>query len=320
MQPFRLPLPIPFPIGPANAYLFTTPEPTLVDCGVNTEESWNALETALAQHDLTIDQIQHLIITHPHADHMGMAGRIVENSPATVWVSEVAYRWAVDLENMMQERMDFQHHYLTRIGLFEDRDSIVRGMKHILSFWDEIPTDRVKKFALDDILNFGGYEWQVLYMPGHSNTQTCFYQPDTRQFLAADMLLARTPAPVLEQPLDGSLARVPSFPEFMESMNLLETMDIGTIYPGHGELMDDHRGLIQRLRERIGQRKEECYSLIEAGHHTAAELVDIMYAYQPSGFRFSSVSALIGYLDLLITEGRVVEEEIDGICRYVCQV
>ena len=162
MQPFRLPLPIPFPIGPANAYLFTTPEPTLVDCGVNTEESWNALETALAQHDLTIDQIQHLIITHPHADHMGMAGRIVENSPATVWVSEVAYRWAVDLENMMQERMDFQHHYLTRIGLFEDRDSIVRGMKHILSFWDEIPTDRVKKFALDDILNFGGYEWQVL--------------------------------------------------------------------------------------------------------------------------------------------------------------
>jgi len=218
-QPFQIPLPIPFAVGPANAYLFTTPEPALVDCGINSDESWDALQAGLAQHDLSVADLKHLIITHPHADHMGMAGRIAEASQCTVWVSEVAYPWAVNLTEMMQERMDFQHAYLSRIGLFEDRDSIIKGMESILSIWDSVPEDRVQKFALDGSLKFGGHSWQVLYMPGHSNTQTCFYQPETRQFIAADMLLARTPAPVLEQPLDGSMNRVPSFPQFLESMD-----------------------------------------------------------------------------------------------------
>jgi len=85
-QPIHIPLPTSFPIGPANAYLFTGPEPTLIDCGIDSDESWQALVDALAQHGLTVADLQRVIVTHAHVDHMGMAGRIVANSQAKLWI------------------------------------------------------------------------------------------------------------------------------------------------------------------------------------------------------------------------------------------
>ncbi|MEZ4681542.1 MAG: hypothetical protein R2932_45750 [Caldilineaceae bacterium] len=43
-QPIQIPLPIPYAVGPVNSYLFLDPEPTLVDCGLKTDDCWHVGE------------------------------------------------------------------------------------------------------------------------------------------------------------------------------------------------------------------------------------------------------------------------------------
>lgn len=161
----------------------------------------------------------------------------------------------------------------------------------------------------------GGANWQVLHMPGHASHQTCFYQPDSRQFLSADMLLPKTPTPIVERPSPNQ-PRQPSLPIYLQSLARCEALEIDTVYPGHGEPFQNHRRLIQKQRDRIHQRKAEAFSLVQQGHHTAYVLVNQMYAHYPSTFRFAGLWMLIGYLDLLQAEGAITVETVNGVWQY----
>jgi glyoxylase-like metal-dependent hydrolase (beta-lactamase superfamily II) len=315
--PIQIPLPIPYAVGPVNSYLFIEPEPTLIDCGVNSDESWHALTTALEAHQLTIADIRRVIITHAHVDHMGMAGRIAAHSPAQIWVAEMNYDWAVHLPQKWQRRMEFMGSVIQYFGLpAEQQQAILAGMARTPLLWDVIPAERVVTFPVDGVIEIGGQPWQVIYTPGHSNTQTCFYQADTRQFLAADMLLPVTPTPVIEEPLDGSDERVPGLPQFLDSLALVEALDIEWVYPGHGDPFTDHRALIQRQSARIAQRAAECYGLIADGAQTFDALFAAMYGANSTADRFSALGMLVGYLDLLEVDGLIKGRIRDGVRTF----
>src|SRR5258708_27552064 len=56
-----------------------------------------ALEAGLAQHELRIEDIRHLLLSHIHLDHAGAAGPLVRRHPGlTVWVSEIGAPHLVD--------------------------------------------------------------------------------------------------------------------------------------------------------------------------------------------------------------------------------
>jgi glyoxylase-like metal-dependent hydrolase (beta-lactamase superfamily II) len=56
-----------------------------------------ALEAGLAEHDLRIEDIRHLLLSHIHLDHAGAAGPLVRRHPGlTVWVSEIGAPHLID--------------------------------------------------------------------------------------------------------------------------------------------------------------------------------------------------------------------------------
>lgn len=316
-HPIQIALPIPYAVGPVNSYLFIEPEPTLVDCGLKTDAAWAALNSALATHGLAVADLRRVIITHAHVDHMGLAGKIAAHSPAQIWVSEINYDWAVHLFAKWEQRLHFMQGVIQPLGLTaEQQAGFMGGMTYIPTMWDAVPAERVVTFPLDGVLQIGHQEWQVIYTPGHSNTQTCFYQPETRQFLAADMLLSITPTPVIEEPLDGSDERVPGLPQFLDSLAVVEALEIAWVYPGHGAPFTDHRTLIQRQSARIAQRTAQCYTLIEEGQHTFPALLEAMYGQQPIADRFSALGMLVGYLDLLEADGLIKGRLRDGLLSF----
>jgi glyoxylase-like metal-dependent hydrolase (beta-lactamase superfamily II) len=190
------------------------------------------------------------------------------------------------------------------------------GMETLASLADPIPADRLVSFRMDGLLQMGGLTWRVLHTPGHASMQTVFYQPETRQLLSSDMLLAVTPTPVIEQPPSRESRRAPGLPLFLRSLDQLEALDVDTVYPGHGRPFVGHRRVIRRQRARILERKAECLGYVRSGLSTVAELLDAMYAHQPIQGRVAGLWMLIGYLDLLLGEGAIIQEEKDNIWRY----
>ena len=315
--PIRLQLPNERQVAPVNAYLFTNPEPVLVDTGTNAAADWAALQAGLAANGLSVSDLKCVIITHAHVDHFGQAATIAANSDAEIWVSELAYEWLVDTPAMWQKRIAYyQDYFLPQTGLPQAiRAMVLDFMAASAQTSVSVPRQRLKIYPMDATLAMGELDWQVLYTPGHASHQTCYYQPDTRQFLSSDMLLAVTPTPVVERPPTGN-RHIPGLPRFLDSLELVESLEIDIVYPGHGQPFSNYREIITRQRQRILQRKAACLAYVRQGCDTAVSLVQKMYANRPSAIQFAGLWMLIGYLDLLIADGRVSSQKIDGVVHY----
>jgi len=319
MQPIRLELPTNLGVGPVNAYLFTQPEIVLVDAGIKSAACWEALVDGLVGHGIAPADIARVVITHPHVDHYGLAGRLATESDATIWIADLGAPWLTATAEKWQERLAYyRDDFLRHLGLPPDVVALtLAGMAALAAQVDPVLEERVVPFRPDGLLQMGGLAWQVIHTPGHASAQTVFHQPETRQLLSADMLLAVTPTPVVEQPPPGAGGRVPALPQYVRSLAVVEALDVETVYPGHGRPFGNHRKVIERQRERITQRKAECLGYVRAGLSGIPDLLDAMYAHQPPATRLAGLWMLVGYLDLLIEEGLVRQETTGDVWRFL---
>ncbi len=315
-KPIRLELPFAIDRTTVNAYLFLEPEPVLIDTGDSSEEVWRALLAGLAEHGVTPADLSKVFITHIHIDHFGQAARLARESEATFFVIEAGYEWLTNFRANWQVRRDYYATtFLPAMGLSPvEQDWMVAYSQWVLENYDGVPAPRVTPLQAGDAITLGAASWQVLHLPGHASTQTCFYQPESRRLLSSDMLLARTPTPVVE-PSRAKAKGVRSLPLFLHSLGRVQGLEIDCVYPGHGRPFDAAHCVIERQIARIAQRKEECFGHVAAGVETVAELVENMYS--PSRYvNMSAVWMVLGYLDLLEDEGRVEMEAVGGVWRY----
>ncbi len=316
-QPIRIELPTEYEAGPVNAYLFTAPEPVLVDTGVKSEASWQALLAALAENGLTPRDLSRVVLTHGHVDHFGQANRLWLEGGVPLETAAVVAPRLIHFSDYWQKRTSFyRDNFLPQTGLPPHMHQYILKYFEIVAYnYEDVPEEALHAYANDATIGLGGLDWQVLLTPGHCSHQTIFYQPETRQLISSDMLLLRTPTPVVELPRNGR-TREPSLPTFMRSLDVVEALDVDVVYPGHGEIFHDHRALVQQQRQRIMRRKEEAYACIQGGCHTAATITAHLYADRPLAIQFAGLWMALGYVDLLLEDGRITAREEKGIMVY----
>lgn len=315
--PIRIELPTLFGMKTVNAYLFLEPTPILIDCGEQTDQSWQVLNEALATHHLQINDLDKVIVTHAHVDHIGMAGKIANESTQTeIWVSEYAYKWANNPKGMNEIRQGLIKEYLELFPQLKNtplQHMFNNAYKLMDAAWGHIPTEKIRRFNKDETLHFGNADWQVIYAPGHCNHQTCFYQPDTQQLLSADMLLSITPTPVIDVTLKPPYKREKSLQQMVNSYEKFAQLEVSTVYPGHYAPFDNHREVIEKQLSRINQRKAQCLTHIKAGTNEFMELLHKLYG---TNFSIPALPMLVGYLDLLADENLIKTEKTDQGLKY----
>jgi glyoxylase-like metal-dependent hydrolase (beta-lactamase superfamily II) len=315
-EPIRIELPTIYGMKTVNSFLFKEPEPILIDCGENTPESWAALTKGLADNGLTIADIKKVYITHTHTDHVGMAGRIAKEGGAEIWVSEKSIDYVLNPKsfNKMIRKLTID----TTVKLWGDVSPDSPLTKFAASFgksvetWVDIPSELVKLYKVGDELNFGNENWKVIFMPGHSNTQTIYVQQETKKILSADMLLNVTPTPFYElsEGLNGE--RIKGLPIMLQSYETLNNIDFSTAYPGHYETINNPKEIIKQQVDHIHKRKLQCFEFIKSGVSSYQELYPLMY----SRFTFTAITMLVGYLDLLVEEGKINWHEDESSIRF----
>lgn len=317
-EPIRIELPEIFNMKTVNSWLFKDPEPTLIDCGELTDQSYAALETGLKANGLTVKDIKRIIITHAHVDHIGMANRIVQESGAMVYLSEYAYDWGEHVETKWPVRTSMIEDTLKNL-LHPDSDLIKMlqmgsaAFSQMLNYWEAIPGDHVREFKSADGINIGGKKWEVIYAPGHSSSQTCFYEPESKYLMSADMLLNIAPTPVIEADPFNPSVRMKGLAIMMHSYQRFREMDISIAFPGHYHPFSNIREVIDHQVNRIQNRTAQCYQFIKDGHHSFSELTLKMY---PSRMSFPAIAMMIGYLDLLEDQGKIKCHKEAGIFEF----
>lgn len=87
MTPFRLSHAHGSPEGENSTYVF--PERgVVIDPGPPGEQPWDVLRTGMDAHGVDMADIDHVILTHWHADHVGTAPRLVEAADAEIHMHE----------------------------------------------------------------------------------------------------------------------------------------------------------------------------------------------------------------------------------------
>lgn len=313
-EPIRIELPTVFDIMTVNAWLFLEPEPVLIDCGEKSDKTWNSLQNQLKKYGLAVKDLSRVIITHAHSDHIGMANKIAANSDATIWVNEHCYDWAVNLEEMLERRRGI----IVDVAQSNLPPSMVNnqfnfGYKELKPYWDEIPEKRLHLYNMDDILQFGGQNWQTIYTPGHCINQVCFFQKDTGYLLSADMLLQMIPTPIIDASLEAPYHPVRTLVMMMKSYQKLIDLDITKVFPGHYETFENATQVINQQRDKIIRRKEECLQYIQQGVEYFETLWQNIYGRR---MNYGTFFMMVGYLGLLLEEEKIKTVEKDGRMIY----
>lgn len=303
--PLRIELPTVFEMGTVNSYLFKDPVPTLIDTGEKSEDSWNALIDGLSAEGLKITDLERIIITHAHVDHMGMAARVADASGAQVWVSDLVKDWAVDLPSMQKARWKIITELLTEITNKSDsplHQGFAKFFNNYKAYWDPIPPDSVEVFSIGSSLTLGKSDWEVIHAPGHCINQTCFYDHKSKDLIAADMLLKIASTPVVDAQIEDPSKRTGGLTEMIRTMEKFNSLELSTVYPGHYEPIYNGNDLLQKQLDRIDSRIEQTKALITSGSKSFFEILNNMYRGRMSG---PAIPMMIGYLDVLLANGMI---------------
>jgi hypothetical protein len=93
-------------------------------------------------------------------------------------------------------------------------------------------------------------------------------------------------------------------------------MEVRLVLPGHGEPIDDHRALIDERFVMHERRARKLHGLIVERPRTAHELAQELWGNVAVTQAYLTLSEVLGHVDLLLDDGRVVQEETDGVVRF----
>lgn len=318
----RIPLPTPFAVGDVNVYLVEDRPLTLVDVGPATALALETLEAALAVRGHRVEDLERIVLTHHHLDHFGLAAHLVRRSGAEVHAFGGIGDWLGDYGRRAHQEMRFIEKRLLRHGLPQEvalgaraGDAMVRGYAEAVGVTHPLSDG--------DVLTFDAREWHVHHRPGHSTSDTVFHDRRTRSLIGGDHLLAHVSSnAVLSEPLNAAeeeadpTLRLTPLRDYRASLAITRAMDLDVVAGGHGELVVDHRGLIDRRSEATEKRLDRIVEEIAAGNATAFEVGHTMWGRTAFVQVHLVMSEVIGHLELLEGEGRIAAEEVDGVLRF----
>ena len=180
-----------------NAYLIDGPSRVLIDPGHRAQ--FEHVQQGLGQLDLSINDIDLVICTHAHPDHLE-AVQLFKDTPSLFTLHETEWQWAATIGKQM---------------------SAAYGI--------DIDNFRPDFFLKEGALALDGLELDIIHTPGHSPGSVALYWPLQKALFTGDLIfkegVGRTDLPGG----DGS--------KLKQSITGLKDLDVEWLLSGHGDLI-----------------------------------------------------------------------------------
>ncbi len=208
----------------SNCVLFADePGGTLIDTGYCThvEQTYAMVRHAVERH--ANPTLRRIINTHLHSDHCGGNRVIAKRMVCDVLIPEGS---ADAVRTWDHRRLSFeatgQH-----CDRFEFDDTVSPG----------------------DILTMGELEWEALAAPGHDGDALMFHCEDEGILITGDALWEDGCGVIF--PTDQPRTTEQDFTAAFETLDLIDSLPVRIVVPGHGRPFTDVEGAVDRARSRM---------------------------------------------------------------------
>ena len=315
----RLAIPTPFAVGRVNVYLVEDEPLTLVDAGPNSGTSFDELQRGIAGLGHSLEEIGLIVVTHQHIDHLGLVSLVASHSGAEVAAIDVAVPFMENFSDEAQADDDFARDIMLRNGIPQDVVSALQSVSQAFRAWGS-RVEVTRPLRDGEQLQLRDRTLNVHHRPGHSPTDTIFHDRDRRLLIAADHLLGHISSnPLITRPRDGSAERPQALVQYLKSLSATRQMDVDLVLPGHGDPITDHRTLIDQRFELHRRRANKMHGLLTERPRSAYDIAQAMWGNIAVTQAYLTLSEVLGHLDLLVNEGRVQEQERDGVAIFAAR-
>ncbi len=265
----KIPLPA-SPLRDVNCYVLKTRDRNLViDTGFNNHECRDALINARQELDLDWGRTD-FFITHLHADHFGLVGRLASVT-SKVYSNRFDRDWFFAWGG-------FEAHARYLVGHGFPQALLADVSKSYADIGDPAGWLRTVHCVEDgDFIDMGRFNLTCVHTPGHGRGHMCLYEPNLKVLFSGDHLLADI-SPIIMCYSD----RENPLKHYMKSLDKTRKLEVERTYPGHRGRIDDHRKVIDILRIHHDRRLSEILDILSYGRRTGYEISELMKWDDPS--------------------------------------
>ena len=299
-------LPTPFPVGPVNCWVLPEQPVTVIDPGMLIPQSLALVEQLLAEAGLRPRDVDQVVVTHGHPDHVGAAAWLAEQARAPIVcgrpeLPKLVHGFGGDDRARMRL-------VLEDLGIPEEVRRVMPEMFEAVAPLVGAPSPSMLRGVSDgDRLLAGGSVLTCLVTPGHAPGHLSLWDPVRRLLFSGDHLLPRiTPNPLIEPDESSRSGRRPSLLEYLETLERFESLGADTVLPGHGEPFTDVAQLVAAVRAHHQDRSLlVCELVATMGAPTVYELSQRLFPDLDGMSVVLGVSEAAGHVDLLVARGQV---------------
>ncbi|WP_197319918.1 MBL fold metallo-hydrolase [Saccharomonospora sp. NB11] len=215
---------------------------TIVDAGLPT--SWHSLQRALAQLGRRPEDIEALVLTHGHFDHLGFAERLRWEVGVPVYVHENDVPLTRHPRRYGRDR-PLSWYLLTQVRALP----IAVGLLARRAWWPE-PVKDVHRMT-EGVLDVPGRP-RVLFTPGHTLGQCALHFPDRDAVIVGDAVVTLDPYRGTRGPQLVSGAATVDPERALRSLDAIAATAATTVLVGHGEAWTDGAERLVELARRRG--------------------------------------------------------------------
>jgi glyoxylase-like metal-dependent hydrolase (beta-lactamase superfamily II) len=213
---------------------------TIVDCGV--PSSWDSLEDALERIGRSRSDVEAVVLTHAHFDHVGFAERARTELGVPVYVHKndvplTKHPWRYDHERRRSYYFATQLKALPIVATF---------LRH-RAFWPP-PIGEVVRYSKGALPVPG--EPRAIFTPGHTLGHCSLHLPDRDALIAGDAIVTLDPYTARTGPRLVARAATVDSQRNLHSLDKLADTGVGTVLTGHGEPWTDGiESAVEQARE-----------------------------------------------------------------------
>ena len=156
----------------------------------------------------------------------------------------------------------------------------------------------------DDVLATDEFTLRAVHTPGHVSNHFCFLLEEEQMLFAGDHIMNGSTVVIV--PPSGDMKA------YIESMQSLLRYPLKLIAPGHGEVMEDSRAVVQWLvNHRLKRENKVISSLQQLGRTPLDQLVKVVYDDVDTSLHKMAMLSLSAHLIKLQQENRALHHGAD---------